>query len=171
MNPEALLSAMITPAVLISASGTLILSTSNRLGRAADRVRALSGRYRELGREEADLDEPFAPEERTHIARQLPVLMRRVRVLQRALTAFYASVGLFVLTSVVIGSASLTGLSIGIVPIVLGVVGTGVLSYGALLLLIESRLALDTTYAEMTFLTSVSERLAPGIKTDDGRSR
>jgi hypothetical protein len=37
-----LLSAMITPAVLISACGTLILSNSLRLGRIIDRVRELS---------------------------------------------------------------------------------------------------------------------------------
>jgi len=34
--------AMITPAVLISASGTLVLSTGNRLGRIVDRVRVLT---------------------------------------------------------------------------------------------------------------------------------
>lgn len=33
---------MITPAVLISASGTLVLSTSNRLTRVVDRVRTLA---------------------------------------------------------------------------------------------------------------------------------
>ena len=37
----AVLTAMITPAVLISACGALILSTSTRLGRVVDRVRAL----------------------------------------------------------------------------------------------------------------------------------
>ncbi|HYU33146.1 MAG TPA: DUF2721 domain-containing protein [Thermoanaerobaculia bacterium] len=35
---------MIAPAVLISASGTLVLSTSNRLTRVVDRVRASAGR-------------------------------------------------------------------------------------------------------------------------------
>ena len=34
-----ILSAMITPAVLISASGTLVLSTSVRMARVVDRVR------------------------------------------------------------------------------------------------------------------------------------
>ena len=38
----AVLTAMITPAVLISASGTMILSTSTRLIRIVDRVRELS---------------------------------------------------------------------------------------------------------------------------------
>jgi hypothetical protein len=37
-----LLSAMITPAVLISACGTLIVSTSSRLARIVDRARGLS---------------------------------------------------------------------------------------------------------------------------------
>jgi len=37
-----LLTAMITPAVLISACGTLIFSTSARLARLVDRVRELS---------------------------------------------------------------------------------------------------------------------------------
>src|SRR5262252_5485580 len=40
-DPMTLLSAMITPAVLISACGTLILSTSTRLARIMDRVREL----------------------------------------------------------------------------------------------------------------------------------
>ena len=37
------LQTMITPAVLISASGTLILSTSNRIAKVTERVRELSG--------------------------------------------------------------------------------------------------------------------------------
>ena len=48
----AVLTAMITPAVLISASGTMILSTSTRLGRVVDRVRSLSDRLRRLTSEE-----------------------------------------------------------------------------------------------------------------------
>jgi hypothetical protein len=51
MNPDpSVLSAMITPAVLISACGALILSTSVRLGRVVDRVRALADRFEELSR-------------------------------------------------------------------------------------------------------------------------
>ena len=41
-NALAVLTAMITPAVLISACGALIFSTSTRLGRVIDRVRTLS---------------------------------------------------------------------------------------------------------------------------------
>ncbi|MCV4614792.1 DUF2721 domain-containing protein, partial [Escherichia coli] len=38
------LTAMITPALLISATGSLVLSTSTRLGRVVDRVRELERR-------------------------------------------------------------------------------------------------------------------------------
>ena len=49
MNPDpSVLGAMITPAVLISACGALILSTSVRLGRVVDRVRALADRFEVL---------------------------------------------------------------------------------------------------------------------------
>ena len=42
------LTAMITPAVLISACGSMILSTSTRLGRVVDRVRILSERLEDI---------------------------------------------------------------------------------------------------------------------------
>jgi hypothetical protein len=44
----AVLTAMITPAVLISACDSMILSTSSPLGRVVDRVRALSDKLEEL---------------------------------------------------------------------------------------------------------------------------
>ena len=52
-NPLSLLSAMITPAVLISACGTLIMSTSLRLARIVDRVRELSRETEEIFTNEA----------------------------------------------------------------------------------------------------------------------
>ena len=47
-NAITVLTAMITPAVLISACGSMILSTSVRLGRVVDRVRSLSDRLEEI---------------------------------------------------------------------------------------------------------------------------
>src|SRR5260370_33640017 len=45
------LSAMITPAVLISACGSLILSTSTRLGLVVDRVRESSNQFETMARD------------------------------------------------------------------------------------------------------------------------
>ena len=77
----AVLTAMITPAVLISASGTMILSTSTRLGRVVDRVRELSARLRQLANE--DIDVEFLEEERAMLYDQLDKLTSRSRLLQR----------------------------------------------------------------------------------------
>ena len=63
-----LLSAMITPAVLISACGTLIFSTSTRLARIVDRVRQLSQSFEHLYTESV-VD--FPEERRIEVERQL----------------------------------------------------------------------------------------------------
>src|SRR5438132_8535073 len=103
----AVLTAMITPAVLISASGTMILSTSTRLGRVVDRVRSLSDRLRQLANNDASVE--FFEEERAMLYDQLDKLTSRSRLLQRALTTFYLAVGVFVATSVPIGVVAFFG--------------------------------------------------------------
>src|SRR6201993_4738560 len=93
-NAITVLTAMITPAVLISACGTMILSTSTRLGRVVDRVRELSDRLRRLASQEVTVE--FLEEERAMLYDQLDKLTSRSRLLQRALTGFYLAVGVFV---------------------------------------------------------------------------
>jgi len=51
------LTAMITPAVLISGAGTLLMSTSSRLGRVTDRVRQLTARFKVLVTDEGRAEE------------------------------------------------------------------------------------------------------------------
>src|SRR5438270_8497837 len=151
------LTAMITPAVLISASGTMILSTSTRLGRVVDRVRSLSDRLQELPHDDPKAD--LLEEKRAMLYDQLDKLTSRSRLLQRALTTFYLAVGIFVATSVAIGAVAFfyaRGLSTGArgawVPVVMGLLGALFLFYGSMLLVFEARLALSTTHSEMDFI-------------------
>ena len=61
------LASMITPALLLSACGTFVLSTSNRLGRVIDRVRALSDMMEDIMQEDRRielLDERRTPSSR-----------------------------------------------------------------------------------------------------------
>src|SRR6266566_4584694 len=114
----AVLTAMITPAVLISASGTMILSTSTRLGRVVDRVRSLSDRLQELAAGKSS--DEFAEERRVMLYDQLDKLTSRSRLLQRALTTFYLAVGIFVATSVAIGVVSFFNGRAPWVPVAMG---------------------------------------------------
>ncbi|MEF2279670.1 DUF2721 domain-containing protein [Deinococcus sp. YIM 134068] len=153
------LTAMITPAVLISGAGTLLMSTSTRLGRTTDRVRHLTARFKVLVSESGQ-QEALAREEKQMIIRQLPRLAHRSRIIQRAMTALYLAVALLVLTSILIGSASLFGTSFGFAPVVLAILGAASLAYGALLLSFETRLSARTTQEEMQFLVNLGRHYA-----------
>jgi threonine/homoserine/homoserine lactone efflux protein len=143
-----LLSAMITPAVLISACGTLIFSTAARLARVVDRVRTLS---RQLEQLYASDEGPFSVERRHEVERQLFLQARRGRLIQRSLTALYVSLGFFVATTVSIGLASLLP-RVPWIPAALGIAGTLVLFYGCMVFIGETRLALRSVDLEMEFV-------------------
>lgn len=150
---------MITPAVLISASGTMILSSSTRLGRVVDRTRSLSDRLQEISDDEATTK--FFEERRAMLYDQLDKLTSRSRLLQRALTSFYLAVGVFVATSVAIGIVAFSGARFGWIPVVMGLAGACFLFYGSMLLVFEARLALSTTHAEMDFIWRTTKRSVP----------
>jgi uncharacterized protein DUF2721 len=144
----AFLGAMITPAVLISACGTLIFSTSTRLARVVDRVRALS---ESLERLYAGSVAEFPDEHRAEVEYQLSLLAQRSRVIQRALTSFYLSLGVFVATTLGIGLALLLP-RLAWLPTVLGVSGTLILFHGCVMLISETRLSLRSVDREMQFV-------------------
>src|ERR1044072_4643562 len=102
----AVLTAMITPAVLISACGSMILSTSSRLGRVVDRVLSLSDRLEEMAERKERGD--AATERQVSIFRQLDKLTSRARLLPRCMVTFYLSFGMFVSAIGAIGVAAFT---------------------------------------------------------------
>jgi uncharacterized protein DUF2721 len=154
----AVLTAMITPAVLISACGSMILSTSHRLGRVVDRVRALSDKLEELFEKQSE----DVKDRQGIIFAQLDKLTSRARILQRAMVTFYFALGLFVATSVAIGVVAIAGNSrYNLVPVIVGLAGACFLFYGSMLLIFEARLALSTIHAEMDFIWRQTTKAAP----------
>ncbi len=155
----AVLTAMITPAVLISACGSMILSTSSRLGRVVDRVRSLSDRLETMQEEAKKAD---LTERQGAIFLQLDKLTSRARILQRCMVTFYLSLGMFVATSVAIGIVPFThDIRYNLIPVILGLAGACFLFYGSILLILEARLALSTVHAEMDFIWQRSKKTAP----------
>ena len=151
------LGAMITPAVLISASGTLALSTSNRLGRVVDRVRTLS---KEIDETVANVAIP--PDEYEEkcdlIMGTISRLARRMRYLQTALTILYSSIGLLVGTSLTVGLTAATRLLPHLVPVALGLLGATGLLAASVLLVRETRLAVHSSMIEMAHVRSLAAR-------------
>ena len=157
-EPLGLLSAMITPAVLISACGTLIFSTAARLGRIVDRVRVLSD---QIDRLSTGAVTDFAEERRLEAERQIASHARRGQLIQASLTSFYVALGLFVGTTIAIGLTAVLP-SLAWLPGGLGIVGTLVLFYGCVALIRETRYALSSVDSEMEFVLRLrDQRRAP----------
>jgi hypothetical protein len=167
LNPDSLqvtiefLTAMITPALLISATGSLVLSTSTRLGRVVDRVRDLEQRLAELITTEDKTSIPLYDRRLKTIVNLLDKVTSRSRILQRAMGAFYYGLCLFVLTSVSIGIVGIVGVY-RLIPIPIGIVGILFLLYGSVLMLRETRMATATVNAEMDFTWELARTVAPG---------
>jgi Protein of unknown function (DUF2721) len=166
INPNVLsstiefLTAMVTPTLLISATGSLVLSTSTRLGRVVDRVRELEKRLTDLMLIE-DKDSVLLYDKRLEtVVRLLDKVTSRARILQRAMGAFYYGLCIFVMTSVAIAVVGLFGIYRWM-PIPIGIVGIIFLFYGSLLMLRETRMATATVNAEMDFTWELAKKVAP----------
>ena len=73
----------ITPVILISGEGALMLTLTGRMGRIVDRTRSLAGQVRQLA---AAGDDATAGSERQHLESQLEIMWRRSRLIRRAVT-------------------------------------------------------------------------------------
>jgi len=164
VNPEQLsaavtvLTSMITPAVLISACGTLILSTSNRLSRVNDRVRHLADELEKLAAPQSGVR--MLEARRDASFQQLRLLMRRARLLQRALNMLYIGVCTFVASSIAIGLHGLIHVGLAWLPVAFGLCGAGLLFVVGTLLIVETSVARRTLGIELKFLSQLGGELS-----------
>ena len=156
------LSAMISPAVMILATGSLILTTTNRLVRVVDRVREMLPEFEKHADPTAIHDER-TEEKQALLIEQLERATIRARLIQTALTRLYTALGFFLATSMTLGIISLTHISTAWPALVLGLVGTGLLLYASVLLILESRISLAATYAEMDYIRRISSHHAASM--------
>ncbi len=166
LNPNALnstiefLTAMVTPTLLISATGSLVLSTSTRLGRVVDRARELERRLSELITIEDKTTIPLYDKRLDTVVKLIDKVTTRSRILQRALSAFYYGLGFFILTSVTIAIAAFFT-TYRWMPIPIGIIGIMYLFWGSVQMLRETRLATATINAEMDFTWTLAKTVAP----------
>jgi hypothetical protein len=160
MNPPGaneILGAMITPALLITAAGTLVLSTSTRLGRVVDRVRTLADLAENLQPADGQSTEE-ATDKRQLIFDQLAKLTLRINYLVPAITTLYTAIFLLVGSSITAGVMAIVRAGYAWVPVVPGMLGAGMLFYASTLLIREARRAADSTLNEMAYVRRVIAR-------------
>lgn len=130
----AIISAMITPAILILASGNLVSSTLTRLGRIVDRARA-------LGDHLAKNHDGMGGLASAELADILLLYRRRSAFVARALSAYYAAIGFFIVTSLTIALDNFAQWLVPWLAVVLTVIGVLLLLLGTLALVVETNLA------------------------------
>jgi apolipoprotein N-acyltransferase len=118
---QMIISAMITPALLILASGSLIATALARLARVVDRIRKLA----ELA--------PSAAELRRH--------ERRALLAEQAVRIFFAAVLCFVLAGFSIALDHATGDRMVWLPVGMTVAGMALIVFGSAAMLAECQLA------------------------------
>jgi hypothetical protein len=144
------LTSMITPALLLSACGTFILSTSNRLGRVIDRIRSLADMMDDIMQKDRRIE--LLDERRNVIFAMIDRQASRAKLLARSLVIFYSAAGAFIATSVAIGIISLYDPKFAWIPLMLGISGAVLLFIGSMVLIYEARLAVGSLQLETTFL-------------------
>lgn len=148
---------MFSPAILVSACGTLILTTSQRLSRSLDREREVAGLLRQNQRQnqlQSASPAPTAdPAEHAYLVAQLHFAARRSRILQKVMTALHLTLSVFVASILCIGVAELVNSSAAWMIAALSVLGACLLLYASILLITEARLALADVAEETAYLT------------------
>jgi Protein of unknown function (DUF2721) len=150
------LSAMITPAIFMTANASLIISTSNRMSRVVDRIRILNDLVDKLDCGKADLD--YTADRLEHVHDEFRRLGRRGDRIRFALIALYLAFASFVGTSLTLAIDALVQNRLVALPIVLAVSGVGLLLFASINLVLEALEALRSNRLEIRFYSELHQR-------------
>jgi Protein of unknown function (DUF2721) len=149
------LTAMITPAIFLTANASLIISTSNRVSRVVDRIRVLNDLADKLDRDVTELD--FAAHRLEHVHDQMRRLERRSDRLRFALTALYLAFTTFVGTSLTLAIDAMLQNWLVAFPTLLAVIGVSLLLFASVNLVLEALEALRSNRLETGFYRELHE--------------
>ena len=146
---------MITPAIFMTANASLIISTSNRVSRVVDRIRALNDLADRLDRGVTQLD--FPAERLQHQHDQMQRLERRSDRLRFALAALYLAFASFVGTSLTLAIDAMVSNWLIALPTLLAIVGVGLLLFASVNLALEAFEVLGSNRLETSFYRELHE--------------
>lgn len=157
LSSSRILTSMITPAVLISACGTLIFSTSARLGRIFDRVNVMKGEV-----ESVIMGKISFPIERMEfLQEQVALARKRAILIQKAMATLYSATALFVASSLGIAANVAFGSpDQAWIPTLIALSGGVFLFAASALLLYESRFNLRFVTRNIEFIEFLEQKAA-----------
>lgn len=143
MNPildashYAILSAMLAPALFMTATGSMLVSANARLARVVDRLRALILEWNSVAPDAASRD------------RRIRRHRRRAHLVLRACQMLYAALGCFVGTSLMLALDGFLHFHLDVLPTALAVSGVAFLLGASVLLGMEVSLAVRSFDEEL----------------------
>jgi hypothetical protein len=146
-----LLTAMLAPALFLTACGSLLLNANNRLARISDRLR------------EVLLAVLPGGQENPH-AERIDVLRRRAHLILRAIRLLHLAICLFVGTSLCIGIDAAAQLHQPLLPTALAVLGVSMMLAGTLSMWREAGLAVESLELMVSALHPPN---ANGVRRED----
>jgi hypothetical protein len=147
------LTTMIAPALFMTATGSLILSSNNRLARIVDRIRVLIDRLDQISLPTNTAD---FPELRLKLYYdEINNLQKRSLRIRTASALLYLSFAMFVAASLMIGFDLFLAFRVPSVPTLLALGGAAALFWASLNLFLEARTALRSVDLEISFIHSL----------------
>ena len=129
-------------AILISACGSLISSTSTRLIRVVDICRG----YCEKAKEEKDKNEL------EQIFSQLEKIGPRIKLLETVLTMFYVSISCFAVTTLFMSLDQIMPQDLNVITLVSGIIGVIILPLACIVLVIERQFTMKSIWQEIDYV-------------------
>ncbi len=138
----ATIAAMITPALLLLGSASLVASALIRMARVVDRARILSAIAHEGALDKIGISND-------QLRAWLESHAQRARYSERSITLLYAAIVVFILTCLSIALDRAVGGSMSGLPVTFAVGGTLLLLMGGAYMVAESRLSGEQIFAEI----------------------
>lgn len=138
-NDAALFTSIVTMAILISACGSLIISTSNRLIRVVDLCRGFCERAK------TETDE----EELHQIFLQIEKIGPRIKLLESVLTMFYVAISCFAFTTLFMPLDKLIPQDLSILIISSVIIGVIILPIASIILVVERQFSMKSIWLEI----------------------
>ncbi|MDH4211144.1 MAG: DUF2721 domain-containing protein [candidate division WOR-3 bacterium] len=149
--------AMLSPAVMISCSGLLLLALTPKLGRVIDRIRLLNQEKTSIAKKTtlADID----TERLQSIEHQTEMLVSRAQLLKRSSGATLLAILFFVVTSAFIGLSYVSGLHLVTLTLIAFMVGMFFVFAGVGFAYWEIRISHNTIKEEIEVSRTIVSRL------------